>query len=75
MTKRRVYLDHLSGTPPLPEVVAAMRPYFEEHFGNPSALHQLGLRAREALAQARQQVAAFIHAESPDEIIFTSGGT
>ena len=52
-----------------------MRPFFTTEFGNPSSLHQRGLAAREALAQARQQVATAIHAEFPEDIIFTSGGT
>jgi len=52
-----------------------MRPYFAESFGNPSSLHHDGLRARDALARARQQVAALINAGSPDEIFFTSCGT
>jgi cysteine desulfurase len=52
-----------------------MRPFLGEAFGSASSLHQHGLRARDALAKARQQMAAFIHAESPDDIIFTSDGT
>src|ERR1043165_7656873 len=72
---RRVFLDHQSTTPVLPEVFAAMKPYFTEAFGSPSSLHELGLRARDAFARARAQVAALIHAESPDDILFTSGGT
>ena len=72
---RRVFLDHQSTTPILPEVFEAMKPLFTEAFGSPSALHELGLRARDALAAARAQVAELIHAESPDDIIFTSGGT
>ncbi len=72
---RRVYLDHLAATPVLPEVLAAMQPCFLEAFGNPSSLHQHGLRARDALARARAQIAALINAESPEEIFFTSGGT
>lgn len=72
---RQVYLDHQSATPVLPEVLEAMRPFFAESFGNPSSLHQQGVRAREAMAAAREQVAALIHAESPEEIIFTSDGT
>ena len=71
----RVYLDHQSTTPVLPDVFAAMQPFFAGGFGSPSSLHELGLRARDALAEARAKVAAFIHAESPDDIIFTSGGT
>lgn len=72
---RQVFLDHQSSTPVLPEVFEAMRPFFTESFGNPSSLHHHGLRAREALQRARTQVATFIHAESPDEVFFTSDGT
>jgi cysteine desulfurase len=59
----------------LPEVLEAMRPWFADSFGNPSSLHGHGLRARDAMAKARAQVAALIKAESPDDIIFTSDGT
>src|SRR5882724_3847888 len=72
---RRVFLDHQSTTPVSPEVFEAMKPFFTEAFGSPASLHELGLRARDALDQARAQVAALIHAESPDDIIFTSGAT
>src|SRR5437867_5545474 len=72
---RRVFLDHQATTPVLPEVFEAMEPFFSEACGSPSSLHQLGLRARDALGRARAQVAALINAESPDEIVFTSGGT
>ncbi len=72
---RSVFLDHQSSTPVLPEVFEAMRPYFTEVFGNPSSLHQQGLRVREAMKTARQQMAALIGAESEDEIFFTSDGT
>jgi len=70
-----VYLDHQAATPLLPEAFEAMRPFFSEAFGSASSLHQQGLRAREALAKAREQMATFLHAESPDDIIFTSDGT
>ena len=72
---RQVYLDHQTTTSVRPEVFEAMKPYFSETFGSPSSLHQHGLRARDALAQARVHIAQLINAESPDEIIFTSGGT
>lgn len=72
---RQVYFDHLASTPVLPEVFEAMRPWFLDHFGSPSSLHRHGLKAREALAEARSQIAALIHAESPDDLCFTSGGT
>lgn len=71
----QIYLDHQAATPLLPEAFEAMRPFFAESFGSASALHQLGLRARDALARAREQVAAFINAESPEDILFTSDGT
>src|SRR6185503_8650295 len=58
-----------------PEVVEAMQPWFSEAFGSPSSFHQHGLRARDALQKAREQVAAFMNAESPEDIIFTSGAT
>ena len=44
---RRVYLDHQSATPVLPEALEAMKPFFAEAYGNPSSLHQEGLRARD----------------------------
>jgi cysteine desulfurase len=75
MPSRQVYLDHQASTPVLPEVFEAMRPYFSDAFGSASSLHQHGLRARDALAKAREQFAALIHADSPEDIIFTSGGT
>jgi len=72
---KQVYLDHQSTTPLLPEVFEVMRPYFTEAFGNPSSLHKFGLRARDALKTAREQIALLINAESPDDIFFTSSGT
>lgn len=71
----RVYLDYLAATPLLLEVREAMLPYLGERFGSPSSPHLEGVEAREALACAREQVAAMIGAESPDGVIFTSGGT
>ncbi len=72
---RNVYLDHQAATPVLPEVFDAMRPYFTEHYGNASSLHQHGLKVRDALKTARRQMADLIHAESEEEIFFTSDGT
>jgi len=69
-----IYLDHAATTPMRPEVFDAMRPYFLERFGNPSSLHSYGLDAREAVERARKQVASAIGA-TPQEIVFTSGGT
>jgi cysteine desulfurase len=71
----KIYLDHQASSPVLPEVLEAMRPWFADAFGSPSSIHQHGLRARDALEKAREQVAAFINAESSEDIIFTSGAT
>ena len=71
---RPIYLDYNGTTPHDPEVVAAMRPYLETEFGNPSSGHAFGHKPREAVATARRQVAALLNCQ-PEEIIFTSGGT
>ena len=71
---RRVYLDNNATTPLLPEVFAAMRPYFFEQFGNASSIHQQGQQARGAVERAREQVAELLNCR-PAEIVFTSGGT
>jgi cysteine desulfurase len=69
-----IYLDNAATTPVSPEVRAAMQPYFEEIYGNPSSVHQVGRKARSAIDTARDQVARAIGAQS-SEIVFTSGGT
>lgn len=69
-----VYLDYAATTPLDPEVLAAMLPYLQEDFGNPSSLHKLGQQARRGVERAREQVAAAISAE-PRNILFTSGAT
>ena len=74
MTADLVYLDHNGTTPVAPEVAEAMWPYLTEHFGNPSSATPQGLRARQAVDTAREQLAALIGAHA-DEITFTSGGT
>lgn len=72
---RRIFFDYQAGTPVRPEVFEAMRPWFTENFGSTSSFHQQGLRARQALGESREQVAQFLNAETPDSILFTSGGT
>ncbi|MCP3954200.1 MAG: cysteine desulfurase [Desulfobacterales bacterium] len=69
-----IYLDYNGTTPHDPEVIAAMRPFLETDFGNPSSSHWYGATPREAVARARQQVAALLGC-SPEEVFFTSGGT
>jgi cysteine desulfurase len=69
-----VYLDHAASTPLDPRVRDAMRPFLEEHFGNPSSRHPLGVRAAQALGDARRTVARALLVE-PRRVVFTSGGT
>ncbi len=69
-----IYLDYNGTTPHDPEVIEAMRPFLETAFGNPSSGHWYGIRPRQAVEGARQQVASLLGA-GPEEIIFTSGGT
>jgi cysteine desulfurase len=69
-----VYLDHSATTPLDPEVLQAMMPYLTEEFGNASSVYGLGQRARQAIDQARDEVAGF-YGVAAKEVIFTSGGT
>ncbi len=71
---RRVYMDANATTPLLPEVMEAMRPYWMEHFGNASSIHQHGQRARTGVDQARDILAEFFGCH-PAEVVFNSGGT
>jgi len=71
---RPIYLDYNATTPHAPEVIAAMRPFLEAEFGNPSSSHWYGIAPRRAVETAREQVAAFLNCRR-DEILFTSGGT
>lgn len=71
---RPIYVDHAATTPLRPEVLRAMLPYLEEHFGNPSSIHSPGRRARTALDETRERVAAALGARH-QEIVLTAGGT
>jgi cysteine desulfurase len=71
---RRVYFDNNATTPLLPEVFAAMQPFFVEHFGNASSIHHHGQETRAAVERARESVAELLGCR-PSEIVFTSGGT
>ncbi|WP_214890051.1 cysteine desulfurase family protein [Exiguobacterium sp. s142] len=68
------YFDHAATTPMRPEVLEAMTPYFLEQYGNPSSIHGVGRKARAALDASRRTLATWIGA-TPNEIVFTSGGT
>ncbi|HSO18864.1 MAG TPA: cysteine desulfurase family protein [Desulfosarcina sp.] len=69
-----IYLDYNATTPHDPEVIAAMRPYLETEFGNPSSSHWYGIRPKRAVEAARRQAAGLLGCD-PSEVIFTSGGT
>lgn len=73
MTRLRINLDHMAGTPVLPDVAEAMAAALDEG-GNPSSIHEAGRRAKRQLEQARRQVATLIGAK-PGEVFFTSCGT
>src|SRR6201991_552430 len=70
----RIYMDANATTALLPEVFEAMRPFYLEHYGNASSIHQQGQQARAAVDRAREAVAGLLHC-LPAEIVFTSGGT
>lgn len=69
-----IYLDHAATTPMRPGVWDAMRPYADDVFGNSSGVHDVSRRAKNALEEARERIAAAIGG-APREIVFTSGGT
>jgi len=71
---RRVYMDNNATSPLLPEVLAAMRPYFIEEFGNASSIHHHGQNTRAAVERSRESVAALLGCRA-SEVVFTSGGT
>jgi cysteine desulfurase len=71
---RRIYLDYNASTPIAPRVAEVMRRMMGEAFGNPSSTHWAGQPARAAVETARGQVAKLLGC-SPEEIIFTSGGS
>jgi cysteine desulfurase len=69
-----IYLDYNGTTPHAPEVVAAMRPFLDVEFGNPSSSHWYGIAPKQAVESARKQVAGILNCR-PQELFFTSGGT
>ncbi len=70
----KIYLDYNASTPIDQEVANEMIPYIQNYFGNPSSSHEFGFKARLAVDKARNQIAKLINC-SPQEIVFTSGGT
>lgn len=67
-------MDANATTPLLPEVFEAMRPFWMEHYGNASSIHQQGQYARAAVDHARASIARLLRCRT-SEIVFTSGGT
>lgn len=71
---KTIYLDNGASTMVDPKIVKAMTPYFSEVYGNPSSLHDVGMKAKIALNDARRVIAKALGANE-EEICFTSGGT
>ncbi len=69
-----IYLDNAATTPLDPQVLKAMLPYMEEHFGNPSSSHAFGRKTKTAIENSRRTIAKALNC-LPSEIYFTSGGT
>lgn len=68
------YFDHSATTPPYDEVVDAVREVMSRYYGNPSSIHRIGIDAERMVAKARETIASRLNV-SPEEIVFTSGGT
>ncbi len=69
-----IYLDNAATTKIDHEVYEAMKPYFEEQYGNPSSIYSFAGKSKKALDEARETVASFLGAK-PAEIYFTGGGS
>jgi cysteine desulfurase len=70
-----IYLDNNATSRVAPEVIEAMMPFVRDFYGNPSSMHSWGAEAGRALNQARETLAAVLGASSPNEIVFTGGGS
>ncbi len=71
---KRIYLDHAATTGMSKRAVEAMLPFLTEEYGNPSSLHTVGQKAKEALEGAREELASLLGATAK-ELTFTSGGS
>lgn len=74
MPNTRIYLDYASTTPCDPAVVAAMEPFWSNTFGNPSSIHQEGMRAKQAVQEATERIAMHLHCK-PSQLLFTGSAT
>jgi cysteine desulfurase len=70
-----IYFDNNATTQLAPEVFNVMQSVLISNYGNPSSAHTIGREARTIVEKSREQVASLVGANSPNEIIFTSGGT
>ena len=75
MTNTTIYLDNNATTAVAPQVLEAMKPYLGQLFGNPSSAHALGRQMKQAVEQAREEVANLIGAVETSEVVFTSCGS
>lgn len=75
MTEKRIYLDYSATTPVRPEVRAAMAPYFEGEFGNPSSMHSYGRAARVAIESSRRRILQSLRASAGTSLVFTGSGS
>ena len=71
----QIYLDNSATTKPRPDAIAKMQEILQSQWGNPSSLHNWGVRAATVLEEARMKVANLINAPRSESIVFTSGGT
>jgi cysteine desulfurase len=69
-----IYLDYAATTPVDPRVLAAMLPYFQGEYGNPSSIHRIGQTAEASVDEARESIARTLHSQA-NEVFFTSCGT
>lgn len=69
-----IYMDNAATTPVKPQVFEAMKPYFEEMYGNPSSIYRFSANAKKAVEESREVIAGFLGAKA-GEIYFTGGGS
>src|SRR3990167_6126911 len=74
MNTDRIYLDNNATTAPTAEVMGAVAQGLVRHWANPSSTHAMGQEAKQALVQARSQLARMLGCK-PAELVFTSGAT
>ena len=70
-----IYFDNNATTQPAPEVFAAMQPFLNEFYANPSAAYEFSRTVKKSVETARQSVTELLGAAESNEIVFTSGGT